>query len=335
MNDNDFNKQEEVDKKAKAKEGFSNFLKKTSEGIQKGAKNVSEFTQKTIHDNKVKRYNPLFKEEFKKKSFKLPNVIQIVDDAVRRDIDVCEGAIGWTSKVNDVEILYLYDEWVKDSKIQFVPYAKIDAVYCVDNFDRNKFTNTDTIFERSTNEKIAELERIAYSLGARVCSVEISEADSDKTSLKLSAAIRQDIDSKQNDNVNKDSNETEKTKNKKSVKISPEFLSVNMQSQMNVSNSRMQSGKSVAYFEGSDNPIRPDLKWFAHDDNIKGLVEMRCTERNLLKCKTLHLKGSTSSTMSRKTACAIDKILNIKGSLSMEKQSIKEHSSTLIFEIEF
>lgn len=41
----------------------------------------------------------------------------IVDDAVRRDIDVCEGSIGWLGKENDIEILYLYDtaiekEWV-------------------------------------------------------------------------------------------------------------------------------------------------------------------------------------------------------------------------------
>jgi hypothetical protein len=39
--------------------------------------------------------------------------------------------------------------------------------------------------------------------------------------------------------------------------------------------------------------------------------------------------------MSQKTACAIDKILKIKASVSMESKAIKEHSSKLIFDIEF
>ena len=101
-----------------------------------------EHTQKAILDQRIRHYNPLFREKFFSKEFTLPNVIQIVDDAVRRGVDVCEGAIGWTKKVGGVEILYIYDEFVKESGIKFVPFVKCDAVYCVDNFDRNKFINT-------------------------------------------------------------------------------------------------------------------------------------------------------------------------------------------------
>lgn len=51
-------------------------------------------------------------------------MIKIVDDAERRGIDVCEGAIGWLGKVANTEIMYLYDEAVEDSGLTFVPMAQ-------------------------------------------------------------------------------------------------------------------------------------------------------------------------------------------------------------------
>lgn len=99
-------------------------------------------------NKKIEKYNPLFPDEYHSENFKIPNVIAIVDDAVRRGIDVCEGAIGWRKTVNDVEILYLYDEWIEESNIQFIPVAKCDDVYCVDPFDRSKFIKSDYIFKK-------------------------------------------------------------------------------------------------------------------------------------------------------------------------------------------
>ena len=300
MNDNDFNKQEEVDKKAKAKEGFSNFLKKTSEGIQKGAKNVSEFTQKTIHDQKMKYYNPLFKEEFKSKTFKLPKVIQRVSEVSRRDVDVCEGAIGWTSAVNDVEILHIYEEYAKLCKVQFVPFEKVDAIYCADNFDKDKYINSDAIFERAMNEKLTELENIAYCLGAVSCSIELIESDGQAESSRIKIGAKK---------------------------------AGNVDSSASSSSSNKHSGKNTSTFAGHDNPTRPELKWFKYDDNINALIDRKVADGGSVTYKVLELKGSSSATMSQKTACAIDKIA--KCSISVEKKAVKEHSSTLVFEIEF
>ena len=165
----------------KQKKTFADFMSKASEiskktavKIQEGAENLSEQTKKSLYEQRMNKYNPLFKETFRSKQFRLPNIIEIVDSAVRRGIDVCEGAIGWTDKINDVEILHIYDEWVKESKIQFLPIAKCDAVYCIDPFDKNKFINVNSAFERTTSEKLAELEHIAYCLGAKSCSIEIA-----------------------------------------------------------------------------------------------------------------------------------------------------------------
>ena len=300
MNDNDFNTQEDTDKKSKAKVGFSNFLKKTSEGIQKGAKNVSEFTQKTIHDQKMKHYNPLFKEELKSKTFKLPSVIQIVSEVSRRDVDVCEGAVGWTSTVNDVDILHVYEEYTKLCKVQFVPFEKVDAIYCADNFDKSKYINSDAIFERAMNEKLTELENIAYCLGATSCSIELIESDgqAESSRIKIGAKKTGDLDSS-----------------------------------ISTSSSNKQSGKNISTFSGHNNPTRPELKWFKYDENINALIDRKVADSGSVTYKVLELKGSSSATMSQKTACAIDKIA--KCSISVEKKAVKEHSSTLIFEIEF
>ncbi|MBQ7292002.1 MAG: hypothetical protein IJW76_09850 [Clostridia bacterium] len=296
----------------KSKKAFQDFMnrasdigKKAADEIQKGAKNLSEQTKKTIYEQRMKKYNPLFKEIFKSKQFKIPNVIEIVDDAIRRDIDVCDGAIGWTDKINDVEILHLYDEWVKDSKVTFLPNAKCDAVYCIDPFDRNKFINVNSAFERTTSEKLAELEHIAYCLGAKSCSIEIVESNTKIDSAKFQIGAQSPKPSAKSDN-NYYSTQTDK-----------------------------QGGKNVSYFEGNNSPYRPSLKWFAYDDNINGLIEMRCSGNNYIKSKILELNCASSLTMSHKTAYAIDKILKVKSSMSMEKKAIIEYSSKLIFEIEF
>lgn len=291
----------------KSKKTFADFMnkateisKKTAVKLQEGAETFSEQTKKSLYEQRMKKYNPLFAETFCSEQFRLPNVIEIVDDVVRRGIDVCEGSIGWTDKINDVEILHLYDEWVKESKIQFLPLAKCDAVYCVDPFDKKKFINVNSAFERTTSEKLAELENIAYCLGAKSCSIEIAETNTqlDNARLKMSAKSNLDISSF--------SNQRDK-----------------------------QGGKNVSYFEGNNTPTRPTLKWFAYDDNITGLIEMRCSGNNSIKSKVLELNCSSSVTMSQKAALAIDKILKVKASMSMEKKSIQEHCSKLIFEVEF
>ena len=281
------------------------FSKKIAQGVQSGAKALTDHNQKAKLEKQLKKYNPLTPEQFKSEQFTLPNVIEIVDDAVRRDIEVCKGAIGWTDTVNGVEVLHLYDEWVGECGLQFIPFAKCDAVYCVDNFDRLKFINAETIFERTTNEKIAELESIAYCLGAKSCSIEIVEQNAETQS----AAKR--ITSKAISNPPT----TEKTSTSQS--------------------GARQSGKNISYFEGNQNPCEPTLKWFAFDDNIKGLIAMKCSGNNAIKSKVLELSCTTSATMSQKAAGAIDKLLKVKVSMSMERKAIKEHSSILIFEVEF
>ena len=314
---------ENTEEKKTGKGKFSNlvgkaadFGKKAVGGVQNSVKKMSEKAQNDGYQRRLKKYNPLFPKEYKSKSFNRPNMIVIKDDAIRRGIDVCEGAIGWREKHGDMEVLCLYDEWIIQSGINFVPAASCDSIYYVDNYDKNRYIRVDCIFTKAHEEKLAELEYIAYSLGAKSCSVEIVESDLVIESVRKT---RGGGAKGAYGNISAEASlQGEKSKSSK--------------------NSRQRSGKITSVFEGNNAPKRPTLKWFACDENIKGLIEMRCSGDNSIKSKILELEGSTSATMSEKTARAIDvSVLKIGGKCgrSMEKQAEKESSSKLVYEIEF
>ena len=304
--------------------------KKTAEAISSLVKNTVDLSKKAAADTKagiasmmeqskadgyvrrMKKYNPLFPDQFRSESFNLPNIIMIVDDAVRRDIDVCEGAIGWLSNESGAEVLCLYDEAVAFSGVQFVPSVTCDAFYYVDAFDRNRFIRTDCIFDKAHEERMAELEHVAYCLGAKYCTIEISEATLD---------------------VHKQSKGIKITGNKGAACTESLDYSTSSTGQ------NRRGGRIEAEFEGHNNPHMPQLKWFAHDDTIKRLIEMCCTGKRDVKTKMLELSGSSSATMSQKAACAIDgaivKLGGVKGGISMDSHATKEHQSKLMYYIEF
>ena len=307
----------------KSTEAVSDITRKASETsrraieeVTKGAKDLAQKAKNGNYVRRLKKYNPLFPEQYNDKNYCLPNMIAIVDDAVRRGIDVCEGAMGWTSKQKDMEVLHLYDEAVETSGIKFVPTATCDAVYYVSSFDRKIFIRTDCIFSRAHEERMAELKNIAYSLGAKSCEIEITEETKEFSSQKKT------FSSSANASV-------------ESVKIS-QSESAEQKASAKISNQR--SGRIVVEFEGSDNPRRPELRWFANDDTIKGLIEMRCTNVNSIKSETFILSGSSSATMSQKTAYAIDSAVSkigAGGSTNMESEAVRENTSKLIFSIKF
>lgn len=307
--------------KDKLTKATSNFMQGTVDFGKKAANNaknnVTMMMEKSKADGlarKIKKYNPIFPEQYKSDSFNLPNLIIIVDDAVRRGIDVCEGSIGWLSNNSGVEILHLYDEYVNESGIQFIPSITCDAAYYVDSFDRKRYIRTDCIFSKAHEERLAELKHIAYSLGAKRCSIEISESTSDSHMQHKSMSL--------NENFKKN------ISSKESAEQSSAYQ-----------NSSKRSGHIEVEFEGQATPCKPTLKWFAHDDNINRLIEMCCNSQRTIKSEYLELSGSSSATMSQKTACSIDaaigKLCSVKGNISMDSQAAKEHRSKLLFVIEF
>lgn len=294
----------------------SDISKKVAEGAQKGARALSIKTKSMIYSSQMKKYNPLFPEQYHSESFHLPNMIMIVDDAVRKNIEVCKGAIGWLSSETGMEVLYLYDEWVKESGIRFVPTINCDSAYYVDNFDRNRYIRVDCIFAKAHEEKIAELEHIAHTLGAKSCSIEMIEATAEVS-------------------ITNKRQEAQASGTPDNSKIS---ASESIERSLHRSNANQRSGRIVTRFQGNESPNRPTLKWFANDDNILRLIDMRCSDANSIQSKTLELEGSSSATMSQIQATAIDSAIDkMKNRVnsSMETQANKEYNSKLIYVIEF
>ena len=114
----------------------SDLSKKTISDMQASAVALSEKAKQDNYLRRLKKYNPLFLDVYQSESFNLPNMIMIRDDAERKGIDVCEGAIGWLGNESGMEVLYLYDEFVPNCGITFVPSADCDAIYYVDKFER-------------------------------------------------------------------------------------------------------------------------------------------------------------------------------------------------------
>lgn len=287
--------------------------KKAAADAKNGVNTLVEKSKADSYARRLKKYNPLFPDRYNSDDFHLPNIITIVDDAVRRGIDVCDGAIGWLSNDSGMEVLCLYDEAVVFSGINFVPAATCDAVYYVDSFDRNRYIRTDCIFTKAHEERMAELKHIAFCVGAKRCTIEICESSSSSQAQS------------------------------KSIKLAENFKGLSSTESMEQNTSQAgeshRSGRIEIHFQDNNTPQTPELKWFSHDDNIKRLIEMCCNGNRAIKAETLELSGSTSATMSKKTACAIDgaigKMGGANGSSSMDSQAAKEHRSRLLFHLEF
>ena len=301
----------------KGSEKLSGFLQKTTEAgksaaesLQKGAAAFSEKVKDASYQERLKRYNPLFQEEYTPVSFVLPRLITIVDESVRRGIDVCEGAIGWKSTEAETEVLHLYHTSIALKQIEFYPSASVDATYYVDNFNPNRYINVDCIFEKAHEERLAELEEVAYALGAKTCTIEITETNQETTSANRSGGLGAKLAGI----------------GKLSIKAEDASASANV---------KKLSGTITSVYEGHNSPRRPKLKWFADHENIKKLIDNRCEAPSSVKARTLKISGSSSATMTHKVAAAIDGLKGLKGSASMQNRVSVEHCSELLFSVEF
>lgn len=298
--------------------GMKNAAKKTGDLSKKlvssaksTAENLSEQKQIKDYAYRMKKYNPLFPDDYTAESFKLPNFIIIVDDAVRKGIDVCEGAMGWLSNQKGVEVLHLYDEDIKFSGLNFLPAPMCDCAYYVDPHNRKTFISIDSFFGRMQEEKLAELQHIAYSLGAKSYRVEITESSSKKEYAKQSASAGSKGKAKLGAGAERENNSAFAAKN----------ISL-----------------ATATFTDICSPQKPKLCWFEHDRNVQNLIEMRCSGNELSNIKeyTIELSNSNSATMSQNMAGKIEvaaKDMGVK--CDFNSKSEEEHNRKMIFKLEF
>ena len=303
----DFKKGTEFLKNAAGK--VSEAGKKAAVSMQAGIQTMSNNAQQQAYEDRMKKYAPLFPDQYRNADFNIPNLIQIVDDAVRKGIDVCEGAIGWISQEKGIEVMHLYDEAITFSGLQFLPAAVCDSVYYVDPFNRNCYISIDSYFSHIQQAKLAELQHIAFSLGVKHYWVEMVEMTSDSQQSKGASSL-------------------------KGIK------GVDASAEREISQSTVAHSKSLAEgsFTGARKPIRPTLCWFAHDSNVKNLINMRCSDDadSAITTYTIELSNSSAAMISASTAASIDMAAGKLGaSCKFHAQSVREHNRKMIFKLEF
>ncbi len=282
------------------------------DGAQTLAEKKQAFTDRAQilnYEAKMKKYNPLFPDKYNHSDFNLPNIVHIVDDAVRQGIDVCEGAIGWLSMEKDVQVLHLYDEAIEFSGLQFLPAPTCDSVYYVDPRDRKTFINIDTYFSSLQQDRLAELQSIAYSLGAKEYWVEMIEGTEEFSHV----------------------NNGGEAKALKKINIGykdERSSSVAVQSQI----------AAKAVFNSVREPVEPKLCWFAKDSNILNLINMRCSgdDGQGITSYNFELNSSCVQSMSASTAAKVDvAVKGIGANSNFNNESEKEHSRKMILHIDF
>lgn len=260
------------------------------------------------YNSRLKKYNPLFLDEYASEEFNIPNMIRIVDDAVRKGIDVCEGSIGWISNEKGVEIFHLYDEAINLSDIKFIPAPVVDSIYFVDPLDRNNYISIENYHSYVQQSKIAELQHIAFLLGAKHYKVEMIDTTDENHSKKLKASIKSKLHN------------------------------ADMDSSMDSKSYSGQKSLAEGNFSNSNRPQLPTLKWFINDENIKNLINMRCTEslQSSILDYAIELTNSSSANMSMSMAANIKTVAYGFGIKSnFEEKSKKDTNSKLLYYLEF
>ena len=285
---------------------------KAKEGAQAFVQNMQEKQQAA----KVKKLRPISYELYKSNDFIIPSMIVIVDhtDIKNKDKELLEDAVGWISTEKSMDVLHLIDRDVEYSGLEFTPAARCDTVYYEDPYNKKKFVQVDKYFDHTHESKLAELERIAFSLGAKKSKVEIEEITKEKKIIKKNLGGNIKVNDKTVDgDISNDSYE----ENQSSTKF---------------------EGKIFSNFSGG-RPVRPKLLWFSQSQAINNIIDMRCSKPNSVHKREVILRGSTFASMSKTTARKIDiavKSLGLaKGNSSVTKEWQKETTHKLVFNIEF
>lgn len=298
----------------KAKE----YGEKAAEVTKERSQVAVEKVQETGFEVRKKLYNPVFPEDYVSVDFDLPKMIVIVDEDERKGIDVCEGAIGWLSKQAGIEVFHLYEEAAPMSGLHFYPMASCGSVYYFDKLNDKRFINIACYLETVQNDQITELKQIAYKLGAKKCRLEaLEEAKTVKT---------------------------KKVGRKRKQSAQTEAGTVKMSNSIDVSlNNSLYQKRSVVFsqsYEGDAAPQRPDLHWFAHNNEIISLIDMRCSDGagNVMREYSFKIDNSARTMISANMAGKIDAALEKMGmecNFSLKGEVVNESRKQLVFEIEF
>lgn len=318
---------------------FSKFLSKTKESVSKivdqnddgtfdskdvslvldklkeTAKNTYDTMKSNLDQNQqkkdIKNLKPVFLSDISNPGFleskKLVRVTTV--DKKRADSKVCQGSIGHIDSYDGLEVLNIYRENLKYFDLSFFPNSNAELYY-VDPTERNRYIDLENYFAQLKNERISELERIAFDLGAKHFRVIYKEQSITSSKSK--------VEFKSN---------TKAIKNVGSIDIakgeaSDKFCSIEIAAQSD--------------FIGHE-PKEPVLRYLRHEPHILNLIELRMNEAPITH-KKMEIKLIESSGIKMNDAYKIDaaiKAMKFEYRKSIVREVNQESQRTFEYEIDF
>jgi len=271
-----------------------------------------------IQNQKERWYSPLFLEEYQADDFDMPKLVVIADEDSRKDVELCDGAIGWINRRKVPEIIFLYENFLPECGIRFNPRPICGSAYFRHPFEHDLYLQVKDYLTICLNNQLTKLKNIACQLGAVHCSVEIHQEKGLIGTLGASRSAHAQA---------KEANQSASTGAIQSAGIEcgiNETLSIVMDET----------------FVSGVTPQRPALKWFKHDNEILSLIEKRCSSNmgGVLNTYSIDITASATSTISIDLANSIDASLGaakVKAGESLSAGLKKEEKKRFVYRIEF
>lgn len=299
------------------------FTDKAAQAASQGAQAIQDTASKAQRDIDIRRYNPLFLEDYREPDYTRPKLIVLADPSPRKDIEVCKGSIGWTSKEGTLDVLHLYDSSALESNLTFYPSPIPFGVYYADPLEPDRYIYLSKFFDVVQQDQMTELHDIAYALGAKHCRLEIIEEEK----------IAQVVNVKGKGKILLQNNPLAALINAPGAK-----LNGNCDNNARNENNELRSVKFDETFSGNAEPRQPDLHWYANDKTIKSLINKRLGDGNELTNYSHTFEYKTSNYISEGLAGAIDvalKQMKADATFNFEGEYKKETRTKMELLIEF
>lgn len=286
-----------------------------------GAKAVVDVAQKGIENLNEFIYKPVFPDEYNSPDYKIPKMIVIKDEASRKGIDVCKGAIGWADKIGELEALCMYDDWAKTCGLSFMPTLTLDTAYYVHPFDSSKYVRVEDYITTMKKDMNAELADIAYCLGAKSCKIERTEKKSKSFHVK---------------GHNKNSGSAPLLVDGVPVQAS---LEDKEKASFEYTDGSEWHESFQQTFAGEAKASAPELRWYKDDSSINQLIKTRCSEgMNVSKTYRYEITNTYSSCVGMGLAKKLDGALAAikigqKGKLQSDLK--KDSKMEYVYEVNF
>ena len=299
------------------KDGFNVAKEKAIIGKDKARELAIDGSEK-LYEAKVeldrKLLNPISIDEFNEIADKAPKVIRLLDENPYITKEACYDAVGFNSNIVKTNVLELIKGKFPTDKFVFYPNDS-DFIYLRNPYIENMYISLNSYFDYIKLAKVAELENIANSLGAKYVKITYKEEEKKFVSVSGNSSITGKI-----------------IKGKQTIKPS-----INVSTELTNENLTEIEIAAESSFEGTNNPIRPRLEYYLGDMQIEGFVNS-VLGPNPTTNKSLRIRYNRSNDLNITFAEGIDAVLkklNMSASASVRSEVEKENRLYLEYEVKF